>query len=350
MTGSGRINGIIIDETQQAMARGRPVSLRIEYERPRMPEKVVIIGSGPAGCTAAIYAARANLTPLMIEGFMAGGQPGGQLMSTGVVENFPGFPQGIDGQELMQRMREQAGVYGARQVMEDVTDIQLDTKPFFITTSEGNHFDAQTVIICTGATARRLPLESERQLFTHGISACAVCDGGLPMFRNKDLAVIGGGDSAVEESLHLTQFGSRVYIIHRRDQLRASKIMQERALAHPKITLLWNKTVEQFLGEKVLAGIELKDTITGELSTLPVAGAFEAIGHVPNVGFLRGQVELDDMGYIKTRPGSTQTSVDGVLAAGDVQDRKYRQAISAAGSGCMAAIEVEHWLQEKGLM
>jgi thioredoxin reductase (NADPH) len=204
--------------------------------------------------------------------------------------------------------------------------------------------------VCTGATARRLPLESEKRLFTRGISACAVCDGGLPMFRNKELAVIGGGDSAVEEATHLTQFGSRVYLIHRRDKLRASKIMQDRALKHPKITILWNKAPVEFLGDAVLSGVRLKDTVTGELSTLMVAGCFEAIGHEPNVGFLKGQVELDEMGYIRTKPGATLTSVEGVFAGGDVQDARYRQAVSAAGSGCMAAIAAEHWLQEKGLL
>jgi len=315
-----------------------------------MPEKVIIIGSGPAGCAAAIYTARANLAPIIIEGFMAGGQPGGQLMTTGIVENYPGFPKGIDGQELMQRMRDQVAAAGARQIMDDVVEVKLDRRPFAVITAEGNTYETHALILCTGATARRLPIESEKRLFTRGISACAVCDGGLPMFRNKELAVIGGGDSAVEEATHLTQFGSRVYLIHRRNTLRASKIMRDRALAHPKITILWNKAPVEFLGDAVLSGIRLKDTVTGELSTLPVAGCFEAIGHEPNVGFLKGQLELDEMGYIRTKPGATLTSVEGVFAGGDVQDATYRQAVSAAGSGCMAAIAAEHWLQEKGLL
>lgn len=313
-----------------------------------MPEKVIIIGSGPAGLTAAIYSARANLSPLLFEGFQAGGMPGGQLMTTGLVENFPGFPEGIDGQQLMGNMRQQAERVGSRMIMEDVTSIKIDSegdKPLFTVTSMGGkEHRALSLIIATGATARRLPLDSEKKLWGKGISACAVCDGALPVFRDKELAVIGGGDSAVEEAGHLTNFASKVYIIHRRDELRASKIMQQRAQEHPKIEIIWNKVVEEFLGESTFAGLKLKDTQTGELSELAVAGAFEAIGHKPNTGFLEGQVETDESGYLVTKPNSQMTSVEGIFAAGDVQDSKYRQAVSAAGTGCMAATECERWL------
>ncbi len=313
-----------------------------------MPENVIIIGSGPAGLTSAIYTARANLSPLLIEGFQAGGMPGGQLMTTGIVENFPGFPNGIGGQELMANIRQQAERVGTRFIMEDVTAIKIGTengKPLFTVVSmSGNELQALSLIVATGATARRLPLESEKKFWSRGISACAVCDGALPIFRDKELAVIGGGDSAVEEAGHLTNFGSKVYIIHRRDELRASKILQKRAMEHPKIEILWNKVVEEFIGDKILTALKLKDTKTGELSELTVAGAFEAIGHTPNTGFLEGQLETDESGYLVTQPHSQMTSVDGIFAAGDVQDPKYRQAVSAAGTGCMAATECERWL------
>lgn len=312
-----------------------------------MAEKVIIIGSGPAGLTAAIYTGRANLSPLVLEGFQAGGMPGGQLTTTGKVENFPGFPAGIDGQELMANMRSQAGEMGARFVMEDVTEVRLGNRPFAVVSMSGTEYKTEALIVATGATARRLPLESEKKLWGKGISACAVCDGALPVFRDKELAVIGGGNSAVEEAVHLTQFGSKVYIVHRRDELRAGKIMRERAMNHPKIEVLWNKVVEEFVGTTNLEGLRLKDTVTGETSVLPLAGAFEAIGHVPNTGFLAGQVETGEQGYINTRPDSTVTSVEGVFAAGDVQDAKYRQAVTAAGSGCMAALEAEARLQER---
>jgi len=312
-----------------------------------MAEKVIIIGSGPAGLTAAIYASRANLDPLLFEGFQAGGLPGGQLMTTGTVENFPGFPDGISGPQLMANMREQAEKLGTRMIMEDVTAINLlGPRPFTVISSGGGEYKAYALIVATGATANRLPLESERRLWGKGISACAVCDGALPVFRDKDLAVIGGGDTAVEEAVHLTQFASKVYIIHRRDTLRAGMIMRRRAQSHPKIEILWNKTVEEFLGDERLSGLKLRDTVTGEISELPTAGAFEAIGHKPNTGFLKGQyVRLDSKGYIDTRANSTETSVGGVFAAGDVQDPMYRQAITAAASGCQAALEVERYLQ-----
>lgn len=312
-----------------------------------MVEKVVIIGSGPAGHTAGVYAARANLNPLIFEGFQTGGMPGGQLMTTGVVENFPGWPEGIDGQQLMANMRQQNERLGTRLIMEDIESVDLSKSPFTIVGSGGTTCEAKALIIATGATARRLPLESEQRLWGRGISACAICDGALPVFRNKPLAVIGGGDSAIEEATHLTHFGSKVYLIHRRDELRASKIMQKRALEHPQIEILWNKTIAEFLGEQTLSGLRLTDTVTGEQSSIDVAGAFEAIGHTPNTAFLNGQLDVDETGYIITRPDSTVTSVAGVFAAGDVQDSKYRQAISAAGTGCMASLEAERWLAQQ---
>jgi thioredoxin reductase (NADPH) len=311
-----------------------------------MAEKLIIVGSGPAGLTAAIYAARANMAPLLFEGFQSGGMPGGQLMTTGTVENYPGFPEGIDGQQLMMNMREQANRLGTRMVMEDIDRISKDGGLFKVHSQTGEIHQCHALIIATGATARRLPLESERRLWGKGISACAVCDGALPVFRNKPLAVIGGGDTAVEEATHLTQFGSKVFLIHRRDELRASKIMQKRAREHHKIEILWNKVVGDFLGDTQLSGLQLRDTKTGEVSQLEVAGAFEAIGHIPNTGLLKGMVELTESGYIITRPDSTATSLQGLFAAGDVQDSKYRQAVSAAGSGCMAALEAERWLAE----
>lgn len=313
-----------------------------------MSENLIIIGSGPAGLTASIYASRSNLKPLLIEGFQAGGIPGGQLMLTTDIENFPGFRDGISGQNLMTAMREQASRFGVRFVTEDVESVKLDARPFTITSAGGGTYQACSLIVATGAVARRLPLESEKKFFGRGISACAVCDGALPVFRNKPLSVIGGGDTAVEEALHLAKFGSRIYMIHRRDSLRASTIMQQRALGHAKIEILWNKVVEEFVGDKTLSGIKLRDARTGATSALEVSGAFEAIGHRPNTEFLAGQLRLTEAGYIFTHPGTAQTSVEGVFAAGDVQDFRYRQAITAAGSGCMAALDAQKWLTEKG--
>ncbi|MBD3390951.1 MAG: thioredoxin-disulfide reductase [Chitinivibrionales bacterium] len=312
-----------------------------------MPQNVIIIGSGPAGLTAAIYTARANLAPVVFEGFQMGGMPGGQLMTTGLVENYPGFKDGIDGQQLMAEMKEQAARFGAEMIMEDVVEVDLGRRPFVVRSMSGRTKEAEALIIATGAVARRLPLDTEKSLWGKGISACAVCDGALPIFRNKPLAVVGGGDSAVEEAVHLTQFGSRVYMIHRRDELRASKIMQKRAMEHPKIEILWNKVVEEFLGDAVLQKLKLKDTQSGEISELEVSGAFEAIGHVPNTAFLKGQLATTENGYLITQADSTVTSVEGVFAAGDVQDAKFRQAVTAAGTGCMAAIEAERWLAEQ---
>jgi len=312
-----------------------------------MAERLIIIGSGPAGLTAAIYSSRANMSPLLFEGFQEGGIPGGQLMITSTIENFPGFPEGIPGPQLMANMREQALKHGTRMIMEDVNSVDLTKYPFEVVSMSEEKFAADALIIASGATARRLPLETEKTFWGRGISACAVCDGALPVFRNKELAVIGGGDTAVEEALHLTQFGSRIFLIHRRDELRASKIMQKRVLTHPKIQILWNKVVEEFVGDKHLSGIKLRDTVTGEITVLNVIGAFEAIGHVPNTGFIKNQLKTSEQGYIITQPGTSISSMEGVFAAGDVQDPKYRQAITAAGSGCKAAIEAERWLQER---
>jgi thioredoxin reductase (NADPH) len=312
-----------------------------------MSERLIIIGSGPAGLTAAIYTSRANINPLLFEGFQAGGIPGGQLMITSVVENFPGFPEGVLGPQLMGQMREQAVKHGTRMVMDDITEVDLSKHPFTLSTAGGETYETEALIIASGATARRLPLESEQRLWGRGISACAVCDGALPIFRNKELAVIGGGDTAIEEALHLTQFASKVYLIHRRDALRASNVMQKRIISHPKVEILWNKTVEEFCGDTKLACLRLRDTVTNTVSELPVVGVFEAIGHVPNTAFLKGQIDVSENGYLKTIPGSTRTNVPGVFAAGDVQDANFRQAITAAGSGCMAAIEAERWLQER---
>jgi thioredoxin reductase (NADPH) len=313
-----------------------------------MAEKIIIIGSGPAGLTASIYTARANMKPLLFEGFIEGGIPGGQLMITSDVENFPGFPGGIMGPQLMANMREQAEKHGTRIITEDVTSVNLSVYPFEVVSMSNETLTAESLIIASGATAKRLPLDSEKKYWGRGISACAVCDGALPAFRNRELAVIGGGDTAIEEAVHLTQFASKVYLIHRRDEFRASKVMQKRAMTHPKIEILWNKVVDEFLGdEKKLGALKLRDTVTGSISELSVAGCFEAIGHLPNVGFLKGQLETTELGYIKTVPGSTQCNIPGVFVAGDVQDSKYRQAITAAGSGCMAAVEAERWLSEK---
>ena len=313
-----------------------------------MTERLIIIGSGPAGLTAAIYAARANLGPFLIEGFQEGGIPGGQLMITTTVENFPGFPEGKSGPQLMANIREQAVKFGTRMTVDDVTDVDLSRSPFTIMTANGETYTARALIVASGAIARRLPLISEKKFWGRGISACATCDGSLPVFRNKELAVIGGGDTAIEEALHLTRFASRVFLIHRRNELRASKVMQTRVKANAKIQILWNKTVEEFKGEKTLDSLKLRDTVTGELSELAAAGAFEAIGHVPNTNFLKGRITTNELGYIVTLAGSTRTNVEGVFAAGDVQDHKFRQAVTAAASGCMAAKEAEDWLRDQG--
>jgi thioredoxin reductase (NADPH) len=313
-------------------------------------EKLVIIGSGPAGLTAALYAARANLNPVVIEGARTGGLAGGQLMIAGRVENFPALPQSPDGPSLIQLMLEQVRSYDVRIIPADATETDLKSSPFVTRCSNGNSFESLALIIASGAMARRLPVTSEQKYWGTGVSACAVCDGALPMFRNKPLAVIGGGDSAAESALHLAQFASKVYLIHHRDTLRASRIMQHRVLSNPKIEVLWYKSVMEFLGNTALHGLLLRDEKTGELSELEVSGAFEAIGQLPNNAFLRGQIGLDESGYVVNRPGTSLTSTEGVFVAGDVADKKYRQAITAAGSGCMAAMDAERWLHEKGLL
>ncbi|XP_009763795.1 thioredoxin reductase 2 [Nicotiana sylvestris] len=313
---------------------------------------VCIIGSGPAAHTAAIYAARAELKPILFEGWMANDiAPGGQLTTTSEVENFPGFPEGLAGGELMDRCRAQSVRFGTQIFTETVTKVDFSSSPFKIISDERTVL-ADAVIIATGAVAKRLEFtgsgEGVNGFWNRGISACAVCDGAAPIFRNKPLAVIGGGDSAMEEATFLTKYGSKVYIIHRRDEFRASKIMRNRALSNPKIEVIWNSAVVEAYGEKVLGGLKVKNVVNGEVSDLKVSGLFFAIGHEPATRFLDGQLELDSDGYVVTEPGTTKTSVKGVFAAGDVQDKRYRQAITAAGSGCMAALDAEHYLQEIG--
>jgi thioredoxin reductase (NADPH) len=312
-------------------------------------ENVVIIGSGPAGYTAAIYAARANLKPFVFEGFQAGGLPGGQLMTTTEVENFPGFPEGITGPKLMDRMKEQAIRWGAELVTEDVTSVDFSQRPFVIRSDE-YEVRAHSVIIATGATAKRLGLPCEGQFWSRGISACAICDGATPIFRGAELAIVGGGDTAAEEAMYLTKYGDHVYMLVRSEKMRASKAMQDRVLKNPRITVHWNTEPVDVIGEgDVMSGIKLRDTKTGAESDLAVKGLFYAIGHHPNTSLFKGQLELDDIGYIVTQPGSVETNIEGVYAAGDVQDHEYRQAITAAGTGCMAAMLAERWLSINGL-
>jgi thioredoxin reductase (NADPH) len=310
-----------------------------------MPEQVVIIGSGPAGHTAAIYTARAHLRPVLFEGFSAGGTPGGQLMTTTEVENYPGFPEGIQGPALMDAFRKQSARFDTRIFTEDVVRVDLSRRPWTVASAE-RALKTRALIIATGATAKRLHVPGEPKFWNKGISACAVCDGALPIFRNKELVVVGGGDSAAEESTFLTKFASKVYLIHRRGELRASKIMQERVLKHPKIEVIWSTIVADVLGDEAVSGVRLKDVATGRERILACGGLFYAIGFTPNTGLFAGQLELDTDGYVVTTPDSTRTSVPGVFACGDVQDKRYRQAITAAGSGCMAAIDCERWLAE----
>ena len=315
-------------------------------------EDLVIVGSGPAGWTAAIYAARANLRPLVYEG--AGSRtmiPGGQLMFTTDVENYPGFPDGIGGIEMMMDFKKQALRFDTRVVTEDIVEADFSRRPFRLRSSGGREVRARTVIVATGANARWLGVPGEERLAQSGggVSACAVCDGALPFFRGQVIAVVGGGDSAMEEALYMTRFAGQVLVIHRRDQLRASSIMQERALASEKIRFLWNKVVVGVLGDEVITGVRLRDTATGEESEIAVGGMFVAIGHDPNTAFLRGQIDLKDNGYVRLPTAwRTETNVPGVFAAGDVMDDYYRQAVSAAGTGCMAALEAERFLAHDG--
>lgn len=309
---------------------------------------LVIVGSGPAGYTAAIYAARANLSTVLFEGFFTG-PAGGQLMMTTEVENFPGFPKGITGPELVSEFKKQAERFGTTVLTEDVHAIDVSTRPFKITGAE-NHYTADSIIVATGAMANRLdiPGTGDDEFWQKGVTACAVCDGAMPIFRDKALFVIGGGDSAVEEATFLTKFGSKVYIVHRRDKLRASKIMQKRALEHPKIEILWNSVVERVDGDQILRTVTVRNLTDNQVTVHEAGGLFFAVGHTPNTAFLKGQLELHPNGYVKVVPGTCHTSVKGVFAAGDVQDFVYRQAITAAGTGCMAALEAERFLMEEG--
>lgn len=319
-------------------------------------EKLIIIGSGPAGWTAAIYAARANLDPICFIGVPkqnpAPVLPGGQLMLTTEVENYPGFPDGITGPEMMQHFQKQAERFGTRVVGQDIESCDFSSRPFKLTTSDGSVVQARAVVIASGATANWMGQENELRLAQTGggVSACAVCDGALPVFRDQHLAVVGGGDTAMEESAYLAKFASQVTIIHRRDKLRASNIMQERTLGLPNVEVAWNKVVSEVVGEEKIEAVMLKDTVTGDETRLDVKGLFIAIGHTPATGFLNGSgIELDDAGYVKLADRSSETNIEGVFAGGDVADSEYRQAVTAAGMGCQAAMDAERWLGTQGL-
>ncbi|AGW37949.1 thioredoxin-disulfide reductase [Chlamydia pecorum] len=305
---------------------------------------VIIIGSGPAGYTAAIYAARALLQPRLFEGFFSG-TAGGQLMTTTEVENFPGFPEGILGPVLMEKMKAQAVRYGTEVLSKDITSVDFSKRPFVLYSNE-EIYTCDACIIATGASAKRLdiPGAGDDEFWQKGVTACAVCDGASPIFKNKDLFVVGGGDSALEEALFLTRYGKQVYVVHRRDSLRASKAMENKARANDKITFLWNSEIIRISGDSLVRAVDIKNNVTEQVETREAAGVFFAIGHKPNTDFLAGQVHIDESGYILTNKGTTQTSIPGVFAAGDVQDKHYRQAITSAGTGCMAALEAERFL------
>jgi len=314
-------------------------------------EKVIILGSGPAGCTAALYCARADLDPLVLEGdYTRGLLPGGQLMTTTEVENFPGYPQGVTGPQLMMDLKAQAERFGARFEQAGAVRVDLSGPPHKVWTDESAPpRETMALIIATGATAKYLGLPSEERFMNRGVSACATCDGALPRFRNHPVVVVGGGDTAMEESMFLSRFASRVYIVHRRDAFRASKIMADRVLTNPKITPVWNSVVDEILGddEHGVTGVRVKNVHTGALSVIESTGYFCAIGHKPNTDLFTGVLDMDEAGYLVTKPDSTWTNVEGVFACGDVKDKVYRQAITAAGSGCMAALDAARWLESK---
>ncbi len=313
-----------------------------ENPEPAEHARVLIVGSGPAGYTAAIYTSRAGLAPVMLAGLAFGGQ----LMITTDVENYPGYPESVTGPAMMEDLQKQAERFGTTIVFEDVTRVDLTKRPFEVAT-EDRRYSADAVVVATGASARWLGLESEARLVNLGVSACATCDGAL--FRGKPMAVVGGGDTAMEEALFLTRFATQVTVIHRRDELRASKIMQERAFANEKIDFVWNSVVEEVLGDDYVTGVRLRDTTTNATKDLSIEALFVAIGHQPNTDLFRGQLELDDQNYLRVEPGTTRTSAEGVFACGDVADKTYRQAVTAAGTGCMAAIDAERWLAEQGI-
>lgn len=328
---AGELDGLLREGSATTrVARGAPERVRL-----------LIVGSGPAGYTAAIYAARAELAPVVLAGL----QFGGQLMLTTDVENYPGFPEAVSGPEMMERFQRQAERFGARILFEDATRVDLSQRPFHVETAE-RAFLADAVVIATGATAKWLDLPSEKRLVNKGVSACATCDGAL--YRGKAMAVVGGGDTAMEEALFLTRYATKVTVIHRRGELRASKIMQERVLKHEKIEVLWHSAVDEVVGDEFVTCVRVKNLQTGATRELAVEALFVAIGHEPNTALFRGQLELDDVGYLKVEPGGSRTGIEGVFAAGDVMDPTYRQAVTAAGSGCMAAIDAERWLAAQG--